>query len=105
MKKIAPHTFFFLLLSILYGLPLLITLFYEINGNTIYMKNILDSYKETRLSVLFAYILSTTSFLIGSGIANSILNRMIKEHDIQLVLNFNYRSIVQGFGNIVIRGQ
>jgi oligosaccharide repeat unit polymerase len=50
-------------------------------------KIILASYKETRFSVLWIYIISVTAFLFGSGLVNSWLGQKIKHYNIPLAVN------------------
>lgn len=86
--KIAPHTFFFLLLTILYGVPMFVTLFGEVNDHIPYVSNIiLGDFHKTRWSVLIIYIVATSSFLLGTGLMSSIINRCIKRNSIPLVGN------------------
>ena len=79
MNKITPHVFFFLLLSFLYGLPILLTLFFDLNDDMPYVSDeILSEFKETRWIVLWIYIISFISFITGSYITRKwISNKMI----------------------------
>ena len=51
--RVAPHTFFFLLLTFSYGIPVILTLFYNINEEYTYVNdNILAEYSHTAWTLL-----------------------------------------------------
>ena len=73
--RIAPHTFFFLLLTILYGIPCILTLFFEINDGYSYVnENILSQYRIVRWKVLNVYIIAVLSYVLGSYFTSYTLN-------------------------------
>lgn len=75
--RVAPHTFFFLLLTFSYGIPVILTLFYNINEEYTYVNdNILAEYSHTAWTLLSIYAIATVSFLLGSKLTHDSIKRV-----------------------------
>lgn len=95
--KLAPHSLFFLLISVLYGGPIFITLFWRINEHTTYVNDLLSLYQNTRWSVLIIYLISIISFLLGSGFMSTIMNRLFKTNNLSSIPHFYSKTLKIAF--------
>ena len=105
--RVAPHTFFFLLLTFSYGIPVILTLFYNINEEYTYVNdNILAEYSHTAWTLLSIYAIATVSFLLGSKLTHDSIKRvrvssisqdLISNSSSSLPLNFWQKNVIYGF--------
>jgi hypothetical protein len=100
-KHIAPHTFFFLLLTILYGVPVLLTLFFEINADVPYISDNFLLYKDTRWAMLSIYIIAVISFLFGSKIIHDLMKH-VDEHSITTIIKPTSFYLLSTFQRLLI---
>ncbi len=74
-RKTPPHTLFFLIMAIVYVLPTLLTLFFNVNGHLPYVINQFSEFENTRWALLIIYIIVVLSFVLGSSLVTSIFRR------------------------------
>ena len=75
--RVAPHTFFFLLLTFSYGIPVILTLFYNINEEYTYVNdNILAEYSHTAWTWLGINPIATVWFYLACMWSHDTLNRV-----------------------------
>ena len=105
--RVAPHTLFFLIITLLYGVPHLLTLFFDLNEQQPYVSNIiLSDFKDVRWDVFIVYIVSVSTFLFGTGLISAVMRRIFIENNIDIPIEKYIRSLkrLNIFQGIVIYG-